>query len=507
MRFVQPADRTQFVMMNSLDDLVASDHPVRLIDSVVEQIVKSNPEEFGTDRVDSDPGRPAFSPQTLLKLFLYGYLINCRASRKLEAETKRNIELIWLLGTLSPDHWVIAQYRKLHGGQIRTATKAFRQFLHAHGYIRAKRVAVDGTKIRANARREMLTVEKIEKRLEHLDDQLEEYLSKLAENDIRDDLAEELETVRSNDGPSGEGGSGASEHRHLIDKIVALEKQIEELNAHRETLHDSERRYLSPTDPDASLMKTGEGKRASYNVQSAVDEAHHMIAATEVVTDAVDAKALPGIVNAVTEELGVTPHEIIADKGYYTPDLIEQVEMETGTTCYIPPQSPTHDQEEEPQASASPITFHYDQSTDRYTCSEGKPLVLRQKNMRSRSTVVNVYRGTECGACSLRSQCTTSATARSVFRYHNQPWRDQYHHRLKQRASRAIVALRKRIVEHPFGTIKLWGGKLPLLLRGRAKVAIEIDLYATAYNLRRLLQCAGIERVREQVASYSWKLA
>ncbi len=507
MRFVQPADRSQCVMMNSLDDLVGPNHPVRLIDSVVDEIVKSNPEEFGTDRVESDPGRPAFSPQTMLKLFLYAYLINCRASRKLEAETKRNIELIWLLGTLSPDHWVIAQYRRLHGDQIRAITKSLRQFLRDHGYIKGERVAIDGTKIRANARREMLTVEKIERRLERLDEQMEEYLSRLAENDIRDDLAEELENVRSNDGPSGEGGSGASEHRHLVDKIVALEKQIEELNAHRETLHNSERRYLSPTDPDASLMKTGEGKRPSYNVQSAVDEAHHMIAATEVLTDATDARALPGIVNAVTEELGVTPHEIIADKGYYTPDLIEQVEKETGATCYIPsPHTPKH-QEKDPQASVSPITFEYDQSTDRYTCSEGKPLVLHQRKKRSRNTVVNVYRGTECGACSLRSQCTTSATARSVFRYHNQPWRDQYHHRLKQRASGLIVALRKRIVEHPFGTIKLWGGKLPLLLRGRAKVAIEIDLYATAYNLRRLLQCAGLEQVREQVASYSWKLA
>src|SRR5438034_4718470 len=117
----------------------------------------------------------------MLKLFLYGYFINCRASRKLEAETRRNIELMWLLGMLCPDHWVIAEYRRTHGDQIKAATTSFRQFLYAHDYITAKRVAIDGTRMKANARREMLTIAKIEQRIKHLDKQLDEYLSKFAE--------------------------------------------------------------------------------------------------------------------------------------------------------------------------------------------------------------------------------------------------------------------------------------------------------------------------------------
>lgn len=231
MRYLQAVDRTQCVLMNTLDDLVPPNHPVRLIDAVVEQTVAANPHEFASERDESDPGRPAFAPQTMLKLFLYGYLINCRASRKLEAETKRNIELIWLLGTLSPDHWVIACYRRVHGDHIKAVTKAFRQFLHTHGYINGARVAIDGTKIKANAKREMLTREKIEKRLDRLDEQLQEYLTKLAENDIRDDLAEELDDL----------DSSAGVDRYLLDKIIALQKQVEALTTHKATLEHSKK--------------------------------------------------------------------------------------------------------------------------------------------------------------------------------------------------------------------------------------------------------------------------
>jgi transposase len=489
MRYVQPTDRTQFVLMNTLDDLVPPSHPVRIVDAVVEQIVVANPDEFVCERDESDPGRPAFAPQTMLKLFLYGYLINCRASRKLEAETKRNIELLWLLGTLSPDHWVIARYRREHGAQIKAVAKAFRQFLHAHEYIKGERVAIDGTKMRANAKREMLTIEKIEKRLQRLDEQLEEYLNKLAENDIRDDLAEEVDSL---------DGSVAVD-QHLVNKIIALQRQVEELQAQKATLEQSGKGYLSPSDPDAVLMKTPNGKVPGYNVQMVVDDAYHMIAASEVLTEQNDHAALPQMVEAVQKELGMTPQEVIADEGYYTPDLIQQVETTTGATCYVV--TPEEDQQ------ASPVTFHYDASTDRYTCSAGRLLVFHTKNKRKRQSLVNVYRGTQCADCSLRAQCTTSKHGRIVHRYHNQEWRNWFAERMKQASSKALLGLRKCLAEHPFGTIKLWGGKLPLLLRGLPKVAIEINLYTTAYNLRRLLNCVTWETLTEQVTSYSWKLA
>lgn len=487
MRYIQPVNRWQCVMMNTLDDLVPSEHPVRLIDMIIDQMVAANPDQFAQEREESEPGRPAYAPQTMLKLFLYGYLINCRASRKLEAETKRNIELIWLLGTLSPDHWVIAQYRRVHGDHIKTATKLFRQFLHAQGYIKGERVALDGTKMKANARREMLTAEKIEKRLERLDERLAEYLNKFAENDLRDDLAEELDTLDRND----------SIDRHLADKIIALQKRIEELTAHKETIERSKKNYLSPADPDASLMKTPDGKLPSYNIQSVVDDAYHMIAASEVLTEHDDQRALPGMVKSLQDELGISPQIITADAGYCTPDLIERVETETHATCYIPL----------PTKADNPITFSYNVSTNSYTCSAGQPLTLHSRNKLKRNARADVYRGTQCTTCQLRPQCTTSPQGRIVHRYHNQDWRDKYRERMKTKASQAFVALRKTLVEHPFGTIKLMAGKIPLLLRGKAKVATEVNLFTIAYNLKRLLNCTTWDNLEEQVTSHSWKLA
>ena len=375
----------------------------------------------------------------------------------------------------------------MHGDHIKAVTQAFRTFLHAHGYITGERVAIDGTKMKANATREMLTVEKIDKRLQHLDEQLEEYLSKLAENDIRDDLADDIEHL---------DGSAAVD-QYLLDKIIALQRQVEELTAHKATVEHSGKTCVSPSDPEASLMKSRDGLIPAYNVQTVVDNANHMIAATEVLTNPDDHAALPVMVKTVQDELGVTPTVILADKGYYTPDLLQQVETTTGATCYVAV----------PKKKKPIVTFEYDASSDRYTCSAGRPLVLHSKNKRKRGSRADVYRGTQCDGCELRAQCTKSPRGRIVSRYHNQDWRDRFRERMAQPASKAIYNLRKCLIEHTFGTMKLWGGKLPLLLRGRRKVTTEIDLYATSYNLKRLINCTTWDTLDSQLTSHTWKLA
>ena len=246
-------------------------------------------------------------------------------------------------------------------------------------------------------------------------------------------------------------------------------------------------------------MKTPDGKLPAYNVQAVVDSAYHMIAATEVLTEPDDHAALPHMVEAFQQELNISPQEITADKGYYTPDTLQQIEASTGVTCYVPPPNTNR--------HTSPVQFHYDAPTDSYRCSAGRSLVLHQKNKRRRNSLADVYRGIQCADCSLRRQCTTSRHGRILHRYHNQQWRDQFRERMEHASSKTVIALHKSLVEHPFGTIKLWGGKLPLLLRGAHKVAIEINLYATAYNLRRLLNCTNFTTLISRVTSHSWKLA
>jgi transposase len=146
MNYIEPLDRNQYQLMSCLDDLVSPNHPVRIIDKVVDSIVSSNRERFEKER-QTEAGRPKYHDSVKLKLFLYGYFNGISSSRKLEVETQRNKEVIWLLGGLSPDHWTISNYRKEQADDIKFVTKKFREFLKDNGYIKLKTVAIDGSKV------------------------------------------------------------------------------------------------------------------------------------------------------------------------------------------------------------------------------------------------------------------------------------------------------------------------------------------------------------------------
>jgi transposase len=471
--------------MNSLDDLVGPDHPVRIIDKIVDSIIKSDIERF-EKTTESEVGRPRYHQSVLLKLYLYGYFNGISSSRKLEVETRRNKELIWLLGSLSPDHWTISNYRKENGENIKYVTKKFREFLKENGYIKLKTVAIDGSKIKANTNREMLTKEKIEKKLEGIDKKIEEYLKRISETDINDDLVDEIDNNET------EG-----EDNRYIEKIIELQKRVEQLEKQKAILEKENRKYISGADVEARLMKSREGKLAGYNVQIAVDAEHKMIVDSEVEIDQTDYKMLPSMIESIKEEVSEVPKEVIADNGYNSADLIESIEKEEEIEIYVSQQQKPKDKEV--------IKFRYDKEKDEYKCSKGKRLVLVQKKKRKNSSFINVYRGKECEGCPVRSQCTSSKKGRLVHRYINQEWRDQYREKMESKTGKRKTHLRKSIVEHPFGTIKYLMGKIPLKLRGREKVSTEINLYTTVYNLKRLFNLESFIDITEKVDSYSWK--
>ncbi len=488
MQYIQPADRQQYILMSSLEDLVSPDHPVRIIDKILDSIILSNGDRFEKER-QSEAGRPRYYDTTMLKLYLYGYFNGISSSRKLEVETHRNKEVIWLLGGLTPDHWTISNYRKEKAEDIKFITKKFREFLKDNGYIKLKTVAIDGSKVKAYTNRDMLTVEKIETKLKGLDKKIEEYLSRIAESDRRDEVIDEVE-----------GNEGEPNGRRYIDKIVELQKQVEQLQKQKEILEEEGRQYISQSDPEARLMKSRDGKIPAYNVQIAVDAEHKMIADSEVVTDETDNGMLPVMIESIKEELGQVPEEAIADNGYNAPDLIEAIEKKEKTIkIYVSQQQTQKDKKE--------IKFEYDEEKDQYKCSEGKSLELVQKNKLKKKSRANVYRGIQCEGCPRRNQCTSSSKGRTVYRYINQKWRDDYKETMVSKLGKTKTAIRKAIVEHPFGTIKYLMGKIPLLLRGLKKVNTEINLYTTVYNLKRLINIESFDRLFEKIEKYQWKTA
>jgi len=491
MHYIIPKSRHQITFMQSLDDLVPVEHYVRLIDALVDSIVSANTEQF-VYKGQKKSGRRAFNPTTMLKLYLYGYLNSIKTSRKLERECHRNIEVIWLLGNLKPDHKSIADYRRDNAKAIKHITKQFRHFLKDNGFIQGKLIAIDGTKVKANTNKDMLTIKKIDYRLKRLDKQLDQYLEQLMINDRQEDLFEEIEESSFYDYPD-------SPNQVLLDKITKLQEQVDNLQKQKEQLQSQSRSSISPTDSEAKLMRSRDGMIPAYNTQIAVDGAYDMIAHSNVFDNTSDVELLEPMLNELEQEADIVPDAAVTDKGYYNLKQVEDIEKNKKTTCYVP--RPKH------KTDGCPITFTYDKQHDEYCCSQGKRLIKKQKNKIKNGQQSDVYQGIECNGCQMRSKCTTSKDGRIVNHYHNQIWREQYRRRMAGVTAKKMMHLRKQIVEHPFGTIKYWMGKIPLLLRGKKKVATEINIYTTVYNFRRLLSIESFQEIMDMIWKYDWKMA
>lgn len=484
MLFYQPEDRNQNWLYNSLEEMVEPTNPVRLLDLFIDKIVHDNPDDFIRYK-DSNYGAPAYMASTFLKLYIYGCINSINTSRKLENECKRNIELKWLLGNLQPAYWVISQFRTHHKDMIEKVWKQFRKFLRSHEYIDLKTVAIDGTKLKANAKKEMLTIDGLKRMIASTDKQLEEYLEQLKLNDKSDDILEEYETIADSD----------NLQKHLIEKIAQLEEKIEKLTNYKAKMELAGLDRLSPTDEEAKLMRSRYGLIPAFNGQFAVDSKHKLIADFLLTDDEADTHQAKPMIESINEAYDELPDEALTDKGYYFPDDIESMEK-LGVDMYVSVPSEPKDE--------SGISFKYDAEKQIYVCSEGKELHLVQKNVKKRSSIVDKYQGTGCDGCLLREKCTKAKAenGRTIYRHINQEYRDKYKEKMKTRKSKLKMYLRKCLVEHPFGTIKNWTGKIQLLLRGLEKGSTEVCLWVTSYNWRRLVNIENFDVLKEKIASY-----
>jgi transposase len=490
MHYIQPTNRSQIKLFPEVENWVSKNNAVRLIDLIVEKTVMSNPEEF-IWKGKSDTGRKSYSPGTLLKLFLYGYLNRIASSRRMESETYRNIELMWLLGDLHPDHWTISEYRKNNKEQIRFITIEFRKFLKAEGYIDGKDVATDGSKFKAYAAKEMLSLKNIAKRLIDINEKLDTYLEEFKKADTLDDLTEEFAGTFDGD----------KINMALVDKIADLQEKLGRLELQKQQLEKSGKNYLAPNDPDAGLMRSRDGKIPAYNGQTIIDKKNKMIAVAEITTEPNDLNEIKNNHAYLKEQLDIVPGTMEADKGYANTNQIKEIEENSETKCFVPLQN-SYQKEEDKKAG---IEFTYDEQNDEYKCSQGKTLKLKTKNKTRRSHLYNVYQCTECKQCPLRIKCTKSNIGRIINRNVIQSWIDKYKGKMQETKSKEKIKERKTIVEHPFGTLKWMMGKFHFLLTGKEKVQIEFDLYATAYNLKRLINIDNMELLLQRVENYSWK--
>src|SRR5436190_8791811 len=195
-RFVEGSDRGQSTLFpECLEHWICEDNPVRAVDTFVDQLDLAELSFGGVD--PETTGRPSYHPSVLLKLYIYGYLNRVQASRRLEREAGRNVEVMWLTGRLAPDHKTIADFRKDNGRAIRQVCARFVALCRTMGLLTQASVAIDGSKFKAvNNRDKNFTRGKMERRLAQIEESVARYLQQLDSAD-RQEPSEAIKTKTS----------------------------------------------------------------------------------------------------------------------------------------------------------------------------------------------------------------------------------------------------------------------------------------------------------------------
>lgn len=343
------------IMPICLDDYIGEDSVCRVIDAYVNSLDMTG---MGVGFKYSEPkatGRPPFDPADMLKLYIYGYMNRVRSSRRLQAETLRNIEVMWLLSKLTPDDKTICNFRKDNADALKKAFREFSAWCVKQCLCNKELVAVDGTKIRANANRHSIhTAKGTEKMLAAVEAKIEKYMKLLDETD-----AEESEEI---DGNNLSPETVKSILKHLDKKKTNLTAQKTEIEANGG-------KEISTVDPDARMMHTnGDGRNldACYNVQGVADTKNSLVLDFDVTNCPDDKGALPIMAEAAKSVLEVETINVSADKGNYDGEDIDKCEQ-NGIVSYVPK---TADYSHAPDRNYDKSSFKYDAGSDTYVCPE-----------------------------------------------------------------------------------------------------------------------------------------
>lgn len=477
-RFIAGADRSQTTLFPPcVDDWIGEDNPVRVVDAFVDALDLG---ELGFDGVEpAATGRPSYHPSMLLKLYIYGYLNRVQSSRRLEREADRNVELMWLVGRLVPDHKTIADFRRDNGAAIQGVCSRFVLLCRQMGLLAGGSVAIDGSKFKAvNNRDRNFTKAKLERRLQQIEESVARYLSQLDTADRR----EPTEIL-------------AAKTERLKEKVARLEQEMRRLDGLEAQMLAQPDQQISLTDPDARSMATsGRGTgMVGYNVQVAVDTEHHLIVTHEVTNIGSDRAQLSGMAMKAKAVLETDRLDVVADRGYFSGEEILASEQ-AGVTVTMP----------KPMTSRAKTAgrfgkedFVYMPEQDAYRCPAGEQLKNRFQTV-ERGMTLNRYWTSSCSSCPIKAQCTTSKERR-VTRWEHEDVIEAMQKRLD--ANPDAMRIRRQTVEHPFATLKARMGYTHFLMKTKPRVSTEMALHVLAYNLTRVLNIGGSKAILKAIAT------
>jgi len=469
-RFIEGQSRFQTTLLpESLDDYIAEDDAIRLIDAFVDRL---NLKELDFKRAEPcSTGRPGYHPATMLKLYVYGYMNRIQSSRRLERESHRNVELMWLTGRLMPDFKTIADFRKDNKQPIQQVCVKFVGVCRKLELFSASLVAIDGSKFKAvNSRDRSFTRHSVKRRIQRLQAHINRYLTKL---DAADEAEPELRKVTT---------------AELKQKIASMKADMKALEGRKGEVEAAPDKQVSLTDPDSrSMAKAGGGSTVGYNVQTAVDSQHHLIVAHEVTTATTDRDQLASMAGQAKDAMKSEMLTVVADPGYYKGEAI--VECKNNGIQPLVPKVDTSESKARGRYAKS--DFRYDAQRDVYHCPAGAQLAYRFDSEEKGKTL-RIYMTEQCRSCSLKDKCTTG-NARRIKRWEQE-------HVLEAAAAELAknpdaMRLRKQLVEHPYGTIKHWMGTTHFLMKRLPSVQAEMSLHILAYNMKRAIKVLGVPAI------------
>ena len=481
-KFIIGSDRSQIPLFaSSMDQAIAQDNQVRLIDLFVDSLKLA---DFGFDFTFVENGRPAYHPADLLKLFIYGYLNRMRSSRVLEKECVRNIELIWLMKSLVPDHNTIANFRKDNPKAIARVFRATVNLASHFELIGGSLLAGDSTKLRAqNSKKNNFNPAKIERHIAYIDNKLLEYNKVLAQED-GDELVKK------------EVAAKVRKHQSQKDKYLNYKEIIDTTGVTQ----------ISTSDPDSrQIMTRNNISEVAYNVQTVVDALHN-IPIDFKVTNENDSKAMGGMLRRSKTILGHNNFIAIYDKGYHTGSEFAYADRLKIDVLVAIPSVAAH----APDLAFDVEHFKYDLKTDSFTCPANQILTTNgnwyaKKNGKS-VTQMKHYKTSACLSCELFKKCTKNARGRLIERSEHADL--IYANKVRIENNYEIYRRRQAIVEHPYGVIKRqWDFYYIMTKKSIKHASADVGLIFTTYNLKRIFNLVDLNILKmylKRTALFYW---
>ena len=476
MKFIKGQDRTQTHLFPiSLEESIDKDNEVRLIDLFVSSLELS---DLGFRTVFNENGRPAYHPSDLLKLYIYCYLNEVRSSRDFEKECKRNIEVMWLLKGLQPDHNTISNFRRDNKGAIKKVFRITVKIAKNFDLIGGKLLAGDSTKLRAqNSKKNNFNQKKIDRHLAYIENKLSEYEKTLAESD--------------------------GDNKRIIEKEIEKQsKRKDEYKKLEDQLKETNQVQISLSDPESRQMITRNNiTEVAYNLQTTVDSKHNLPIDYKV-TNTNDSKAMGNMLRRAKSILRTNRFTALYDKGYHTGSEFAIADRLGIMTLVAIPGNPRSSEAPDPRYNVE--FFAYDKENDSYTCLQGHVLTSNGSWYKTANYRFKQYKTKACNKCIARALCTSSKRNGKTVQ------RSEYTEGIelnKKRviANKSLYKQRQAIVEHPYGTIKRqWGFNYIITKKTMARASADVGFMLIAYNLRRLINIIGqneFKKYLEQVVA------